>query len=205
MVAVTVGRGQPTDMVKQLDRGPASKVAEVGWNPSWSPTGSSSCSRHPAVCSSVCRPTAARCHRRSRPWRHALAVSDGKWLLFSSQGDSSVFAQTAIPHHGSSSLIPSRRWVRRCRPMAAGWRMRPTSLACSRCTFDRFRIRKWPSARCRLGAASRHAGRDPAGDVLCDGNSDFWAVDVARVACLPRYSATALLDGSVRSSGPALL
>jgi hypothetical protein len=88
-VALTSGQGTDRQVwVKQLDRGPASRVAESGFAPSWVPGGerlvfASPSGIHTVPASGVARPSPIGIGNGGTP----VYSPDGKWLVLQRQGD----------------------------------------------------------------------------------------------------------------------
>jgi Tol biopolymer transport system component len=88
-VALTSGQGTDRQVwVKQLDRGPASRVAESGFAPSWVPGGerlvfASPSGIHTVPASGVARPSPIGIGTGGTP----VYSPDGKWLVLQRQGD----------------------------------------------------------------------------------------------------------------------
>jgi len=95
-VAITMGQGASRQVwVKQLDRGPVSRVADAGWAPSWSPDGkdlvfSSSPGLQQVPADGSRLPAGLHSLIGGAPFYSP----DGKWLLFNARGDIAG-AQTA--------------------------------------------------------------------------------------------------------------
>ncbi|MBA4072348.1 MAG: hypothetical protein C0497_11010 [Gemmatimonas sp.] len=182
MAAVGVGRGNSRQVwVKQLDRGPASKVAEVGWNPTWTPDGKflvfttpgGVLQRVPADGSALPSPMPGL--------GGSPALSpDGKWLLFSSRGDiasvrtdgdTARMQLVADPvTQTGPTLSPDGRWL---------------AYASDESGMFQVYVRPFPDTKVAKRQVSIGSGFAPRWSrsgreiFYVDGNADAWVADVA--------------------------
>jgi serine/threonine-protein kinase len=182
MAAVAIGRASSRQVwVKQLDGGPASKVAEVGSSPSWSPDGKflvfstpgGSLQRVPADGSALPSPIPGL---GSNP----VLSPDGKWLLFGwrgdiagtrTDGDTTRRQLVADPvTQMLPALSPDGRWLAYASDESG--------------TFQVY-VRPFPDTKVAKRQVSIGSGLAPrwsrSGRELfyADGNSDLWVTDVA--------------------------
>lgn len=182
MAAVAVGRGGSRQVwVKQLDRGPASKVAEVGWNPTWSPEGKfllftspgGVLQRVPADGSALPSPIPGLGSNPS-------LSPDGKWLLSTVFGDIAGFrtdGDTARRQLVADSntqtgptLSPDGRWL---------------AYASDESGVFQVYVRPFPDTKVAKRQVSIGSGFAPRWSrsgreiFYVDGNADVWAADVA--------------------------
>jgi len=122
-VALTTGLGTQRQVwVKQLDRGPAARVAESGFAPSWVPGGerlvlASPSGIHTVPASGVTRPSPIGIGNGGAP----VYSPDGKWLVFMRQGDLFIAgtAGDTVPRvivsdpnsQGLPTISPDGRWL----------------------------------------------------------------------------------------------
>lgn len=140
--AVTVGRGSTRQVwVKELDRGPATRVTDVGWDPSWSPDGHhlivaspTGVLRVPADGSTLPLPLSAG----GRPLLgggagHPSYSPDGRWVLYLERGDvhavrvdgdtSQRVAIVDVHNQARPALSPDGRWVAYASDESGTWQV----------------------------------------------------------------------------------
>ncbi|MHB1095944.1 MAG: protein kinase domain-containing protein [Gemmatimonadaceae bacterium] len=182
MAAVAVGRVTGRQVwVKQLDRGPASKVAEVGGAPSWSPDGKYLVFTSPG---GVLQRVPADGSALPSPIRgiggNPSLSSDGKWLLFSTRGDiagvrtdgDTTTRQLVVDPvtQMSPTLSPDGRWL---------------AYASDESGVFQVYVRPFPDTKVAKRQVSIGSGYAPRWSrtgremFYADGNYDLWAVDVA--------------------------
>ncbi|MBI5601395.1 MAG: PD40 domain-containing protein [Gemmatimonadetes bacterium] len=182
MVAVAVGRaGSRQIWVKQLDRGPASKVAEVGWNPSWSPDGNFLVFTTPGgILQRVPADGSALPSRIPGVGGMPSLSTDGKWLLFSNQGDIAGLRTDgdSAPRQLVSdpvtqvgpTLSPDGRWL---------------AYASDESGMFQVYVRPFPDTKVAKRQVSIGSGFAPrwsrSGREIFygDGNADVWVADIA--------------------------
>ncbi|MHB0961811.1 MAG: protein kinase domain-containing protein [Gemmatimonadaceae bacterium] len=182
MAAVAIGRGGSRQIwVKQLDRGPASKVAEVGGNPTWSPDGKflvftspgGVLQRVPADGSALPSPIPGIGSSPS-------LSHDGKWLLFTTRGniagvrtdgDTTIQQVVADPVTQMGPVLsPDGRWLAYASDESG--------------TFQVY-VRPFPDTKVAKRQVSIGSGYAPRWSrsgremFYADGIYDFWVADVA--------------------------
>jgi serine/threonine protein kinase/Tol biopolymer transport system component len=188
--AITIGRGNSRQVwVKQLDRGPASRVTDAGWAPSWTPDGRSlvfsspsGLQRVPADGSSLPVTIRGRGSELVAPVTAAQASysPDGKWLVFQSRGDvmavrtdgdtSTRVMIADVANQMVPMLSPDGRWIAYSSDESG--------------TFQVY-VRPFPDtkvAKRQVSLASGYAPRwSRSGRELFyfDGNQDLWVVPVS--------------------------
>ena len=180
-VAVTLGRGAGRQVwVKQLDRGPATRVAAVGWNPAWAPDGKRLLFSTPGALQTVpadgsSLPVAVRADG-STP----SLSPDGRWILFSgrtdvlgARTDGDTATQVLVGDPGIQqlpALSPDQRWLAYASDESGTWQVY---------------VRPFPDTRVAKRQVSVSGGYSPLWSrsgreiFYSDGNSDIWTVDVA--------------------------
>jgi serine/threonine-protein kinase len=182
MAAVSIGRGANRQVwVKQLDGGPASKVAEVGANPSWSPEGKFLVFSSPGgVLQRVPADGSALPSPMPGLGGNPSLSHDGKWLLFTTRGDIAgvrtdgdttrkLLVADPVSQAGPT-LSPDGRWL---------------AYASDESGVFQVYVRPFPDTKVAKRQVSITSGFAPrwsrSGRELfyVDGNADVWAADVA--------------------------
>jgi serine/threonine-protein kinase len=182
MAAVSIGRGSNRQVwVKQLDGGPASKVAEVGANPSWSPEGKFLVFSSPGgVLQRVPADGSALPSPMPGLGGNPSLSHDGKWLLFTTRGDIAgvrtdgdttrkLLVADPVSQAGPT-LSPDGRWL---------------AYASDESGVFQVYVRPFPDTKVAKRQVSITSGFAPrwsrSGRELfyVDGNADVWAADVA--------------------------